>query len=243
MIIFLLILSVILFAIFMIGFKPGILKSVLVALSLVLMLGAITMFVANDQFHWGMKETTEVVDKPLTAAANINGTNTILYKPLGNGHEKIFIYKTNAQQKKVTTTSADVKVTNKLVRSAQIQHPVLTQTTYRYTYKNSGYRLLFAGTSSNNRYKKRTNTFKVPQTWVVLSTNQTAKLQKQAKNQKKVMAAKMKQVIQQQVQQARQQNPNMTAQEQKVLVQKIEAQAKAQAAQQVKTQLEQMSLK
>lgn len=242
MLIFLLIVGVLLFATVTIGMNRSKVKYSLVATSLVFILGALTLLTINDVSYWGMKATSTIVDKPLSSAADLQGTSSVLYKPLGNGKEKIFIYKTTDKQKKVTTTKADVTTTNKVVRSASVAHPILETRTYRYVYKNSFYKFLFAGIHGNHRYIKQTNTFKVPTSWVVLSTQQVDALEKQAKKTAQKTKAQLQQVVTQQVAQAKAQDPDMTAAAQKALTQKIQKQVEAQVAQQVHAQLAAMSL-
>ncbi|MFD1672620.1 DUF4811 domain-containing protein [Agrilactobacillus yilanensis] len=243
MIIFLLILGVLLFSIFTIGMNRSVAKYSLVGLSLVVILGSLLMLTVNDVAYWGMKEVSTTSEKPLSAATNIQGTNTVLYKALGNGKEKVYIYKTSAKQKKVSTTKADIDTTNKLVRSNKVAHPTLETKTYKYIYKNNFYKLLFAGINGNNRVKKYVNTFNIPESWVALSTDQVAKLQKQAKSTEKTAKAQITQAVETGVAQAKAQNPNLTATEQKALVKEIQTQAKKQMAQQVAQKLQSLSLK
>ncbi|GAF40447.1 hypothetical protein JCM14202_2346 [Agrilactobacillus composti DSM 18527 = JCM 14202] len=243
MLLFLLLIGILAFAIVMIGMPRSVAKYMLICLSLVVSLGSIVMFLGNDISHWGMIENTVVDDRPLAPAATVQGTNVLLYKRLGNGKEKITIYKTNAKQKKPKTTKADVTTTNQLTRSDTVQNPVLERTRYQYSYKNSFYRLLFAGTNSDDRFIKEANEFKVPENWAVLSTDQVATLQKQAKTTQKQAKAKVEQAVAAQVQAAKAKDPNMSAEQQQQLVKTIEAAAKKQMAQQVQATLLQMSLK
>lgn len=243
MLIFLLIIGVILFAAVTIGMRLSKVKYGLVAVTLLMVLSALAMLTVNDVSYWGMTKRTTTVDKPLSSAADIQGTETVLYQALGNGQEKVFIYKTTDKQKKVTTTKADVSVTNKVVRNTNILHPILKTKTVRYVYKNDFYKFLFAGINGNNRYVKQTNTFEVPTSWVILSTKQVKQLEKQAKTAAKATKAQMQQVVSQQVAQAKAQNPTMTAAEQKTLTQTIQKQVTEQAAQEVHTKLESLSLK
>lgn len=243
MIIFILIVSVLVFAIAVIGMKQRLARVFWIVLSLALAIVSCLLFTVNDQVHWGMKETMTTTDKPLTAAAKISGTDTILYKALGDGTEKVVIYKTNAKQKKVATTTADVTTKNQFQKSAKIKYPTLETRTYRYTFKNAFYRVLFAGTGSNHQFKKRTNIFKLPQDWVILSTSQVAKLQKTAKASEAKAKTQLKQAIAAQLKQAMAQNPNMTAAQQKALTKEVQAKATKQMTAQVQKQLQQLSLK
>ncbi|MFD1318643.1 DUF4811 domain-containing protein [Loigolactobacillus zhaoyuanensis] len=243
MLIVLVLLSALLFAIITISTNnSSATRNGIAGLMLVLLVGSIALLFVNDDQHWGMKTVTTTTEKPLTSATDMSGANLLLYQALGNGKEKIFIYKTSAQQKKVTTTPADIKTTSSVTKSSAKNAKLVTKTT-RYVYRNGFYRALFAGTGNNHTFKSRHNEFKVGSNWVVLSTQQAKQLQKQAK----VTAAKTKTelaaAVKAKMTAALQQNPQMTTEQQQALQKQYTTAAQAQAQQQLLAQLQKESLK
>ncbi|ANK60615.1 hypothetical protein AYR54_10145 [Loigolactobacillus backii] len=238
MIIVLIIVGAILFAVFTIGLKSGWLRNVLIVLALAILIWPITSISATDNNHYGMKEKTTTTEKSIASAADMKGANInmLLYQPLGNGKEKVYIYKTDKTQKKPTTTQADEKTTNKVVKSGSTKTAKLVTKTTHYVFKNNFFKAMYAGLDADNQYKERTNTFKVGNNWLVLSTKQAKQLQKQATAAQK----QMKTAIETQVKEAMTKDPSMSKSQQKALTQQLEQKAQQQAQQQMMQKLQQM---
>ena len=129
--------------------------------------------IANDTYHWGMKEQTTTKTYQLTSSAgSSSSTNMLLYQGLGNGSEKVYVYKTTASSKRqvMKTTDSSAKVTSTTGQA------VLKLKTTRYVYKNGFYKALFNLVFDNNgQLKHRTYQFEVPDSWYVLSVKQAQK--------------------------------------------------------------------
>lgn len=242
MLLTLIILSALGFAIVNIEFHKARLRPWLDLLFLVLLIGSVGLLIGNDKGHWGMTTRTTTTRQSLTTTADLPGANLLLYQPLGNGHEKIFIYKTSAQQKKPLTTSADVRTTSNVTRTKEKQAQLVTKT-QRYVYRNGFYRFLYAGLGNNNAFKSRQHNFKVGQIWVVLSTKQAKKMQKAAKASQAQLKQQLASAVKAKMQAALKQNPQLTAAQQQALQKQFAAAAKAQAQQQLLQKLQQASLK
>lgn len=237
MAIFLIILGALLFAIFAIGGHTWWQKYIMIPLSLIILIVPIGLMLANEQQHFGMKTEKVTTTHAIYPSTAMKGSNIklLLFQPLGNGDETVYVYKTDPTQKKVTTTKADEKTTNTFEKSANTKTAHVVTTTTRYTYKNKFYETFFAGLNNNHQYKSQTNTFKVNKNWYVLSTKQAKALAKQSKAAKKTMAAQAKTVIAAQMKAALTKDPTMSKAQQKQLQaqiqQKITQQATAKTAQ------------
>lgn len=144
--------------------------SILFATVFLISLGFIT---ANDHYHYGMKKVTEKNIKPLVSSTDGNQTNLLLYQPLGNGTEKIYLYKTAISQKKPSTTGTDL-VTNHL-KTGQKQARLIEKKTY-WTYKNPIAKNWFNLTSRDHELVKEDNTFEISNDWFVLTPDQAKKI-------------------------------------------------------------------
>ena len=108
------------------------------------------------------------------------------------------------------------------------------------SYKNGFYSFLFGISDNNKEFIKQTNTFKVGDDWLVLTTTQAKQLQKKMNS--KAFKAQMKQegeaFVKAEVTKAMMQNPSMTAAQQKQVTkqaqQAFQAQAQAKLIQEIK---------
>lgn len=178
MILFLLIIAVICFMYFNIIPKKG--HTIWAGISLLVVFFSIVGIVAHDYNHFGMTAKTTTVKKELVSSANPK-LPMLLYQPLGNGTEKIYLYKTNNAEKKpkaiqTEKTSAKVKSANK---------PLVTIKTTRYTYSNGWNKFMFGIFGHDNELKHRQYTFSVPKNWKILSINEAKALQKKLLKQEK----------------------------------------------------------
>lgn len=218
-----------------VGYSFSIVFTVLFIFSLVLL-------VFNEYSHFGMHQVT--TEKTYQIQTVKKGSNLLLKKNLGtNGKEDVYIYRTpeTANKKKPTTTKVDVNVKNKVVTGDYSSATVVRKTT-RWEYKNGFYSFLFGISGNNKEFVKQTNTFKVGNNWLVLTTDQAAKLEKKMKS--KTFQAQMKQegeaYVKAAVMKAMQANPTMNATEQKKVTQQAEkafkAESQAKLIQEIKSQ-------
>ena len=116
-------------------------------------------------------------------SANPN-LSLLLYQPLGNGTEKVYLYKTNNEQKKPKAIKLD-KVSTEIKHSAQANLQIETT---RYVYRDNFSRIMFGVFAHDNELKQRKYIFTIPSSWKVISTKDMQKLQKQM--QEKIQAQK-----------------------------------------------------
>ena len=172
MIIVILILAAILFIYF--NVIPGKGHTIISWLSLIVTSLCILGIVAHDYNHWGMKTETQISKQSLVSSATSN-LPLLLYQPLGNGTEKVYLYKTNNEQKKPNAIKLD-KVSTEIKHSAQANLQIETT---RYVYRDNFSRIMFGVFSYNNELKQRKYIFTIPSSWKVISTKDMKKLQKQ----------------------------------------------------------------
>ena len=200
------------------------------------------LLISNEYNHLGMKQVTREKTEQIQSVQK--GSNLLLKKELGtNGKEDVYIYRTpeTANAKEPQTTKVDVNVKN-VVKTGNYSAATLTKKTTRWEYKNGFYSFLFGLSDNNKEFVKQKNTFKVGNDWLVLTTAQASKLQKQMKS--KAFQAQMKQegatYVKAAVMKAMQANPSMTPAEQKAVTQKatkaFKAQATAKLIQEIKSQ-------
>lgn len=172
MIIVILILAAILFIYF--NVIPGKGHTIISWLSLIVTSLCILGIVAHDYNHWGMKTETQISKQSLVSSATPN-LPLLLYQPLGNGTEKVYLYKTNNEQKKPKAIKLD-KVSTEIKHSAQANLQIETT---RYVYRDDFSRIMFGIFAHNNELKQRKYIFTIPSSWKVISTKDMQKLQKQ----------------------------------------------------------------
>lgn len=172
MIIVILILATILFIYF--NVIPGKGHTIISWLSLIVTSLCILGIVAHDYNHWGMKTETQISKQSLVSSATPN-LPLLLYQPLGNGTEKVYLYKTNNEQKKPNAIKLD-KVSTEIKHSAQANLQIETT---RYVHRDNFSRIMFGVFSHNNELKQRKYIFTIPSSWKVISTKDMKKLQKQ----------------------------------------------------------------
>ena len=172
MIIVILILATILFIYF--NVIPGKGHTIISWLSLIVTSLCILGIVAHDYNHWGMKTETQISKQSLVSSATPN-LPLLLYQPLGNGTEKVYLYKTNNEQKKPNAIKLD-KVSTEIKHSAQANLQIETT---RYVHRDNFSRIMFGVFSHNNELKQRKYIFTIPSNWKVISTKDMKKLQKQ----------------------------------------------------------------
>lgn len=191
MILIILILAVIAFIYFNVIPKKGYMP--LAIISLLIAVLSIAGIVAHDYNHYGMKTQTTTVKKELVSSASPQSP-ILLYQSLGNGTEKIYLYKTKNTDKQPTPIKTDK--THASVKTAA--KPSMTIKTERYVFSNGWNQFLFGWFGHNNELKHREYTFNVPKNWKVLSIKQAKSLQKQTAK-RAAMMKKMQQMKQAQM--------------------------------------------
>lgn len=190
MIIFLLIIAAICFIYF--NVIPGKFHTPAAWISLIITALCVIGIVEHDYNHWGMKTQTTVETQRLTSSA-VPQMPVLLYQPLGNGTEKVYLYKTADKPKKLVATKTDKMATevNKNSKVAKI-----SVKTTRYVYKNKLDEVMFGIFGHNKELKQRKYVFSLPKNWQVLSVKKAKQMQKQM--QKRAALLKKQQQMQKQ---------------------------------------------
>lgn len=178
------------------------------------------MLVANDSYHYQMKAASTTTTQ--TMHSTLPKMNALMYQPLGNGSEKIYLYKTKPSQKKPTACKTDHLITK--VKRTTAKKATVTITEENYIYKNSFSKFMFGLLNNNHILKERRYTFNLPKDWMVLSTQQAKKLQSIMKNPKAQlsMQTKVKQIVGQRVAQSVKENRMLSPQDQQNMLKKVQ---------------------
>lgn len=129
---------------------------------------SIGLIVANFNQHFGMERETSTQTVDLVSSVNEQDTDALLYKPLGDGTEKVYLYQTETMEKPKSAGSAGVE--NHVNQDAD-QAQLTTKKT-EWVYKNKFYQVLFAMAGNNHEFIKQENQFDLPSDWQVLSTEE-----------------------------------------------------------------------
>ena len=111
----------------------------------------------------------------------------LIYQPLGNGTEKVYVYHTK-QKDKLKPIKTD-HMSAKTVTSKKAQVEIKTT---KYVYQNNTVKLFFGIFGRDNELVKRQYIFHVPSDWRVISTKKAKDLQKQMTAMKKQQEQMMK---------------------------------------------------
>lgn len=191
--------------------------SILFAVVFLISLGFIT---ANDHYHYGMKKVTETTIKPLISSTDSDQTNLLLYQLLGNGTEKVYLYKTAEGQHKLSATGTDL-VTNYL-KTGQKKARLIEKKTY-WTYKNQVAKSWFNLTSKDHELVKEENIFEISNNWFVLTTDQAKQLAKLVNDNHDTIAEQAKNFVQEKLASAMMQNPSLDQSSQQQITQQATA--------------------
>lgn len=242
MVLWILLLSAVLFAITFIGFVKKPFLRYPFSLFFLLIAGACSVsLMLNDAQHLGMTKTTKSQTQTLVSTAGRKKPfNVTVYQPLGNGSEKIFIYRTASQPNRNQKTKINQNVTIK-VKHTNTSKPELVVQQRQYTYQNGFWKFMFMGLGLNKETHHYNYIFKVPQNWLVLSTYQLRKLQKQEPIIQKQIDNQIKNqlpaIVQRKMAQAMAAHPAMTEQQKVQLEKQITEQQKKRLIAQVKRQI------
>ncbi|WP_165005730.1 DUF4811 domain-containing protein [Enterococcus sp. ZJ1668] len=184
------------------------------------------LIVANLSNHFGMEKVTETKTTKIVSSTESDSANMLLYKALGDGTEKVYLYRTDESQKKPKTTGTDNE-TNKVEKTDGDAEKV-SETTY-WVYKSDMYKFWFNIADNNHEYDKRVNTFKIPADWIELSTDQAEKLAGLVKEKQSTMESEAKTFVQEGLVKAMTENPKMSQEEQAKLTKDLAADYQKQA--------------
>ena len=147
--------------------------------------------------------------------------NVLLYQPLGNGSEKVYLYKTSSKQKikpmKTKDSSAKYVITS--------DKPNVTITEKRYVYKDGVSKFFFGILHNNNELKHRYYTFNINRDWNVLTAKQAKELDKLVKKNQATLKSQVETAVKAKVAAAMQANPQMSAEQPKELIQQAQNEA------------------
>jgi len=141
---------------------------------LLFLIANVTAFVFHDNYHFGM--TTQATVKTQQLASLSPQVKLLAYRSLGNGQEKVYVYKT-ANSDKTRHTKADTNVSTKVTTTTG--QPELKITTTKYQYANTLSRLMFGILGTNHETKSVNYHFYVNANWLVLNSNQLQQMTKQ----------------------------------------------------------------
>lgn len=186
---------------------------------------SLSLVTLNVTHHFGMKQ--EVITKKTELQSSVSQSQIpiLLYQGLGNGTEKVYLYRTEKQQKKPKATSTE-KVRN-VVKTIDGTKAYLTNKKKQWVYKNSFYQFLFNIADNNHEYIEQTNEFNLPTSWITLSVKQAKSLEKQIKNNQAQMAQEGKTYVMKKMEAAIMANPQMDEITQKQLSEKFQKEYQA----------------
>ncbi len=172
--------SAVLFLIAFIGFKKPVWQYTISGLFLLISIAMSCILILNDTEHLGMKIVTTTKTTKIASVSKNNQLGLLLYKQLGSGNERIYVYRP-ADSSKTKHTQVEYDTTNQVVQNSSIKTPELVTKTQKYDYKNEFWKVMLADLSLNKEVHHRTNIFKVPSNWYVVNTNQLKQLEQKLK--------------------------------------------------------------
>lgn len=189
-------------------------RTIATLISLIALVGSLTLLIQNDKYHFGMEEVATTTTKTIyTASPKKTPVDLLVYQPVGtSGEENVYVYKTSPDAKKTSHTQTDGKTTNCVFFTSD-KHASLETTVIRYKYRAGWSKILF-GLGDNETVVSRNNTFNLPKgAWLKISTVNAKKLATMAKNetpaQKAAQAAAGKQFVESEVKAAVMANPKL----------------------------------
>lgn len=231
MILVILVISALLFAGSFIFAKSAIQNTIAVVLGLVF-IASLTLITLNYSQHFGMEKVTVTTkDKGQTLYSSINskGVNVLMYQPLGDGTEKVYLYNTKQDQKTPAKTGTD-HVVNEVKKASDDQATLVQSKTY-WEYQSDWSRLLFGIADNDHELTEEHNTFYLPETWTELTVDQAKAFGELMTKQQDQLKKDGKTYVTEQVMAAMKKNPALSAAEQKALTEKATDEFQAQAIQ------------
>lgn len=180
--------------------------------------GSICLVVLNQYQHLGMKKVTTTKEVTLKSSSEEMPMEMLLYQPLGNGEEKVYLYHTDKKEKELLKTGQE-KVSNQVLTN-QSQEKLVTKQT-EWVYQSDFLKLFFSVEKEPTYLVQEENTFYLPKKWLELSVDETKKLGEELTNNE----AKMKQEGQiwvgEELKKELTKNPKMTEKEQQEEMKKL----------------------
>lgn len=174
--------------------------------------------IGNSTYHWGMKKVTQVQTVPLESSLSATHLSALLYRDLGTAHqERVYLYRvpgsTKPQATKTTTATWKVHTTSGSTAQLETRRQ-------EWVYSNGWSRFLFGIANNDHELIQRHYNFKIPQTWLVLSTQQAQKLQRKLQNPaiRSQVTSQIQKQVQQSLAEAVKQQPQLTAQQRQQLI-------------------------
>ncbi|MBU7555236.1 DUF4811 domain-containing protein [Pediococcus ethanolidurans] len=181
MIIFVAVILAIALFISMVSISKPLLRNLTSLIIAILFALSLSLIVLNGRDHFGMKKITTTQTADLISVSPSKQLKMLLYQNVGtSGKNRVYIYKTQATQKKPTTTNPDPTHTTNKVKVTTQSPRIVTKTT-RWVYKNDAYKLWFGIAGNNHKLIQHKNTFEINNDWLTLSSVQAKKLQSLAK--------------------------------------------------------------
>lgn len=181
MIIFVAVILAIALFISMVSISKPLLRNLTSLIIAILFALSLSLIVLNDRDHFGMKKITTTQTADLISVSPSKQLKMLFYQNVGtSGKNRVYIYKTQATQKKPTTTNPDPTHTTNKVKVTTQSPRIVTKTT-RWVYKNDAYKLWFGIAGNNHKLIQHKNTFEINNDWLTLSSVQAKKLQHLAK--------------------------------------------------------------
>ncbi len=183
-------------------------------------IASLALVTLNVTHHLGMKQ--EVITKKTEIQSSVPQSQMpiLLYQGLGNGREKVYLYRTDAKQKKPKATSTD-KVKN-IVKTTENTKATLINKKKQWVYKNSFYQFLFNIADNNHEYIQQTNEFNLPNSWITLSVKQAKSLEQQVKKNQAQMAKDGQTYVMKKMKEAMLANPQMDEVTKKQIIEKFQ---------------------
>ncbi|MFD1671508.1 DUF4811 domain-containing protein [Agrilactobacillus yilanensis] len=148
-------------------------------LGLLVLSTAALLMIGNDNWHWGMHQTTTTTTTKITSVSGQTQLPLLVYQPLKKSTtERVYIYQNRTSQKR-QLTQANLKTTNKVLYQSTATQAKLVTTTKKWRYNQGLWRWLFENTGKHHELIARTNTFILPTTWTTLSYAQSQWLKTQ----------------------------------------------------------------
>ena len=199
-------------------FLEGIFRNVLALVAAVVFMVSTSLIVLNQNNHFVMEKVTTTSEIPLVSSSSESPVDLLLYKALGNGEDKIYLYQTDAKKTELKQTGQD-KTTN-LVEMGN-QEAILEKQTTHWQYKSHFYELLFEVEKEQSFFISEKNTFRLPNSWLVINTDQAEKMGKELKNNQDKIQADAKAYIGENLKKAMMENPEMTKEEQQSIAEEL----------------------
>lgn len=181
--------------------------------------------VLNDHNEFGMEKTVEKKQIDLVSSGDKEMLPILLYQPLGDGKEKVYLYRTSDSEE-LKKTGTD-QVTNQVVQSKD--DASFTQETTYWVYENNFYKLLFGIADNDHKYANQSNTFSLPDTWQVLSADEAKALGEYMNANKEELSKKAAAYVQEKLAALLTTSPTLSEKEQQEAVQAFTAEFQQQA--------------